>query len=354
MDRCPQLEQSDSLTSLRLSLSSYAAGEQTLRAVARSSTLRELCLVCGEGDEGVGLLCREMLLPNSSLESLKLDLKECSHEGILQLVRVVRGKEKLKRLSLLLNNVGEEGACSLSEVATGPHLEEFSLYATQLDLHDKSIGDAGVAVLCKALQTPRKLHSLCIAQSGVTGAGVESLISTLHTNKTITHLDLNSNQIDSEGAISLAQHLKSTTCKLYALILDSNHKIGNDGAKAIALALCENSSLQVLRLGSCDVGKRGAERFATALSQNETLQELGLRGNVEVGDQAVELISRGLRANRGLHKLDLSSCGVGDEGCAHLAEALLENQVLESLLLHKNSISDGGLMALCQTMAKKS
>ena len=102
------------------------------------------------------------------------------------------------------------------------------------------------------------------------------------------------------------------------------------------------------------MGKRGAERFAKVLSENNTLCELNFCGNVEIRDDAVELVSRGLKNNRSLLIFDLSSCGVGDEGCAHLADALMENRTLKSLLLHKNEISDGGIVALSETLAKRS
>lgn len=270
------------------------------------------------------------------------------------MAEVLRDKQNLKKLSLQLNNIGEGGASHLARILCNSSLEEFSIYATQLDLHDRCIGDGGVAVLGGALQCTNCLKALCIAQNGVTGIGVGHIINALHRNSTITTLDLSSNSIDSKGVILLAGHLREASCILERLILDGNCGVGNDGAKAIALALCGNTSLKALSLRSCGIREKGAERFATVLSQNQTLQELGFCGNVDVGDNAVEMLSRGLRDNVTLIQLDLSSCGVGDEGCAHLADALLHNQVLRSLQLHRNNISDGGIQALAETLCKKS
>ena len=61
-------------------------------------------------------------------------------------------------------------------------------------------------------------------------------------------------------------------------------------------------------------------------------------------------MSRGLQGNRGLRRLDLSSCGIGDEGCAHLADAMATNSCLTHLSLHRNGISDGGVLALSQAL----
>ena len=352
VDRCPELEKNDSLTSLHLVISNPLAATPTLQAIAGSSNLRGLWLESSGGDEGVGLLCEHTLLPNCYIETLRLDLKECSHLGIGKLAKVIRNRDNVRKLSLILNNAGPDAAKYLGEMLLASHLEEFSIYAAQLDLHDKCLGDEGVAVLSNALRVPNKLHSVRIAQSGLTDQGLRCITDALHANGTITHLDLSSNLIDSQGAELFAPLLGSHSCALKTLVLNSNHKLGDEGAKAIALALCKNTSLQVLSVQSCNIGGKGAEGFGTTLSQNKTLKEFSLRGNTEVGDSAVELISRGLRTNGGLLKLDLSSCGVGDEGCAHLAEALLDNQMLRELDLHKNNIGDGGIMALCQTLSK--
>ena len=112
-----------------------------------------------------------------------------------------------------------------------------------------------------------------------------------------------------------------------------------------------NSTLETLSLKSCSIGGKGAQRFATTLSQNNAMRELNLRGNVDIGDDAVELICRGLKQNTSLQKLDLSSCGVGDEGCAHIAETLVGNTALLHLALHKNEIGDGGALALSGSLA---
>ena len=142
------------------------------------------------------------------------------------------------------------------------------------------------------------------------------------------------------------------TSTLRKLILSENRGIQSEGVKEIALSLTRNSSLEQLYLRSCGIGKQGAERFATSLVQNTTLRTLDLCGNIEVGDDAVELISRGLKENKSLLELNLSCCGLGDEGCAHLAEALLVNGTLKQLWLQKNEIGDGGILSLSETLCQ--
>ena len=304
-------------------------------------------------DEEVDLLCREILMKRSSLERLTLDLRECSDDGMRHIAELIEKTKSLKWVSLLLNNVSELGASYLAEALKSSELEGFSIYATQLDLHDRCIGDRGTEHLAKVLHSNSSLKRLCVGQSGVTNVGLGSVLRALSNNKAsvISSLDFHSNLIDQDGASAIAGFLVSTAT-LKRLILDENHRIGDDGAREIALALCHNSSLETLGMRSCCIGGQGAERFATTLSKNSCLKKLDLRGNVEVGDSAVELLARGLKENGALTKLDLSSCGVGDEGCAALADALLTNSALTHLKLHRNDISDGGIVALSEALSK--
>ena len=106
----------------------------------------------------------------------------------------------------------------------------------------------------------------------------------------------------------------STTSSLKQLILNENHYIGDEGARELAISLSHSSTLEVLSLKSCGIGQIGAGRFAAPLAGNTSLRVLNLCGNSYIGDDGVEMIARGLRGNSGLQQLNLSSCGVSDEG----------------------------------------
>ena len=102
-------------------------------------------------DEEVDLLCREILMKRSSLERLTLDLRECSDEGTRHIAELIKKTKTLKWVSLLLNNVGELGASYLAEAVKSSELEGFSIYATQLDLHDRCIRDKGTEQFARVL-----------------------------------------------------------------------------------------------------------------------------------------------------------------------------------------------------------
>ena len=348
-DRCQRLEAyPDQITSLKLTVTNMKRAQQTLDALRQATNLASLFLVCNVPDDGVGAVCRDTLSRCPVLSDLTLQFAECTDEGASHIAELMQTSHTLKSLSLRLNNVGEKGAKQLAVALKHSHLKQFAIYATQLDLHDRNIGDRGAGHFADEIKGCTKLESLCIAQSGITSEGIDSLLSALETNEVVHTLHLQSNRIGKDGASKIALFLTKTR-SLSHLALDGN-EIGNSGTKELALALCRNETLEVLSLKSCGIGRLGAERFAQALQQNSTLIQLDLSGNVEMSSNAFELIGRGLKCNKALQKLHLSSCEVNDEGCSYLADALLENSTLTELGLEKNEISDSGVIRLATNL----
>ncbi len=335
------------MSCVKLSISSYQADSARL---AELKDATELYLSGPISDEDVGLLCKEVLMHIESVRTITLDLRECTDNGCKHIAHLIENNSNVQSLLLVLNNVGEKGAEILAQGLLKSTLTSFSMYAAQLDLHDQCIGDTGAKFITDAIKNHQTLKSLCLAQNRLSNIGLAYLTNSLPSSN-VCELDLRTNNIDSEGAKMISLYLAETST-LRKLILSENRGIQSEGVKEIALSLTRNSSLEQLYLRSCGIGKQGAERFATSLVQNTTLRTLDLCGNIEVGDDAVELISRGLKENKSLLELNLSCCGLGDEGCAHLAEALLVNGTLKQLWLQKNEIGDGGILSLSETLCQ--
>ena len=121
VDRCRRLEERDAtLTSLKLTISSYSNAQPTFSALRKSSHLKELFITSSLEEHDIGRLCREVLLQNSSLEHLTLDLRECNDRGARHLADLIQYSRNLQWLSLLLNNVSEKGALQLAEALANP------------------------------------------------------------------------------------------------------------------------------------------------------------------------------------------------------------------------------------------
>ena len=91
-------------------------------------------------------------------------------------------------------------------------------------------------------------------------------------------LNLNGNDIGSDGAVALAGALKCCT-SLKILYLGCNN-IDSDGAEALADALKWCTSLEQLDIYDNDIGSNGAVTLADALKTMGTnLKVLNLNGN---------------------------------------------------------------------------
>ena len=73
--------------------------------------------------------------------------------------------------------------------------------------------------------------------------------------------------------------------------------IGDDGAAALAEALCSNTSLTTLDLSRCGIGDAGAAALAEALRSNTSLTVLYLEANRGIDEQGKQLL-RGAVAGR--------------------------------------------------------
>ncbi|XP_051732663.1 NLR family CARD domain-containing protein 3-like isoform X3 [Ctenopharyngodon idella] len=103
-----------------------------------------------------------------------------------------------------------------------------------------------------------------------------------------------------------------------------------------------------VQLSKCGVTDEGCAALASALRSNPShLRELDLSVN-KLGDRGVKLLSDLLKDPQcKLEKLWLSDCGVTDEGCAALASALRSNPShLRELYLSWNELGDRGVKLL--------
>ena len=162
--------------------------------------------------------------------------------------------------------------------------------------------DAAAAVLAAVLEANTTLTHLNLQRNNICTAGAESLATALKTNTTLTNLDLYSNNLGPAGAESLATALKTNTT-LTNLDLSVNN-IGPAGAESLATALKTNTTLTNLDLYSNNLGPAGAESLATALKTNTTLTNLDLQDN-EIGPAGAESLATALKTNTTLKQLIL-------------------------------------------------
>jgi hypothetical protein len=170
-----------------------------------------------------------------------------------------------------------------------------------------------------------------------------ALATALHSNTTLTSLNLGYNHIGDEGVPALATALMINKT-LTSLNLKGN-QIGPAGAQALAAALMNNKTLTSFDLRSNQIRDEGAQALATAIQNNTALKNLNLEGN-QIGPEGAEALATALQTNPTLTSLYLGYNHIGDEGVAALAIALENNIALTSLNLWNNQVGASGLQAL--------
>ena len=292
-------------------------------------------------------LCGE-LTRFRNIEGLNLELTECEDSGATHLARLL-GNKSLKYLAISANNFTARTARVLSDALKESSLISFSMVATQLDNHDKAVGNEGAKYFSWSLKANPLLKSFSLKQNRVSNEGVYSIIGSLESNNNLESLNLSSNMFDSQGATAIGKFLKETS-RLKILVLNDMPQLGDTGVRELASGLAMNKSLKVLHLRSCGISTVGGKHLASSLASNFTLKELHLCGNTTLGSGTVELFCRMMKFNPTLTSLHLSSCGVRDEGAGHLADLLMANKSLTDLTLANNDISDAGAIQLAEAL----
>ena len=122
-----------------------------------------------------------------------------------------------------------------------------------------------------------------------------------------------------------------------------NNIVGDEGATKIASLIQSKSSPAIKTYylaGNCFTAK-GATDIANALKQNQTVESLWLKRN-PLKIEGVRQIAEMLEVNQSLRTLDLVNVGMLDEGVKILFESLKQNSSLRTLYIDANGISEEG------------
>ncbi|KAL1512428.1 hypothetical protein AB1Y20_005683 [Prymnesium parvum] len=211
-----------------------------------------------------------------------------------------------------------------------------------------NIGGEGAAHIAEALKTNATLTSLHLHNSNIGGEGAAHIAEALKTNATLTSLHLEGNEIGDEGAAHIAEALK-TNATLTSLNLRGAPPLrrrDRHATRPTALRPCLALHLSHTRN---KIGDEGAAHIAEALKTNATLTSLHLTSN-NIGAEGAAHIAETLKTNTTLTSLNLRDNRIGDEGAAHIAETLKTNATLTSLNLRDNRIGDEGAAHIAETL----
>ncbi|XP_064621795.1 leucine-rich repeat-containing protein 74B-like [Lineus longissimus] len=128
--------------------------------------------------------------------------------------------------------------------------------------------------------------------------------------------------------------------------------LGGEGGAHIGDMLKENHYMTDMNLAGNDLGSVGTAVIGEALGVNTCLSTLTLSEN-KIGDSDVRSLALGLQGNHVISFIDLSHNDIGEEGAKALA-SVLGSSSLERLNISWNKIRKKGGVALCMALAHNS
>ncbi|XP_051718215.1 NACHT, LRR and PYD domains-containing protein 12-like isoform X2 [Ctenopharyngodon idella] len=284
------------------------------------SYLRDLDLSGNKLGKSVNLLSDVLQDPHCKLEKLWLYDSGVTDEGCAALTSALRSNPShLRELNLSWNKLGKS-VNLLSDVLQDPHCKLEILW-----LMNCGVTDEGCAALTSALRSnPSHLRELSLSWNKL-GKSVNLLSDVLQDPYCkLERLWLGDCGVTDEGCAALASALRSNPSHLRELSLSLN-KLGKSVNLLSDVLQDPHCKLERLWLGDCGVTDEGCAALASALRSNPShLRELDLSKN-KIG-KSVNLLSDVLQdPHCKLEILQLSDCGLTDEGCAALASALRSN-----------------------------
>ncbi len=308
----------------------------------------------------------EVRLPGCSLESynssfLQKGLSTCSTPGVdnPSIHHPLPGHLKL---SLMGEGVRGRHVQCLSEVIS------HSSVISKLDLSANEIqeGEDGLVYLLQALGTNTSVVQLQMQSCNmtITKDNGPLLVEMLQENRTLKELDLAGNPISPTALRYIVEGLRHNTglvklllgkCSLKVTEGDSplleeilkenrlvlkeldlaDNPIGPTGLGYVAKGLRHNTGLVKLSLHLA-VTKENGPLLEEMLETNSTLMELDISESSGISDEGLLTLGKGLKANRGLTTLNLTTLpAVTREGWRQFMLCLIENNHLTKLKIGK-------------------
>ena len=290
----------------------------------------------------------------------------CDQQRTVPLTQLLTDTRSVCELALIKINLDAGLASWLSEAL------RFNTSLVCLDLRLSSLGDSdGAAALGEALSRHRCMRTLNLTGTGLTDAGLRSLLAALSANRKLTELDVGFNDFSAgSGCLALGDALRMGRPPLRRLrmredgitwsasmvapffrsaarsprlrCLDvSGNALGDDGVSQLSEALLINRTLRELNIENCLFGYRGCHALARALRSNDALRSLQMSRNA-IGDEGFSEVVGALRYNRAVTSLGANQCHVSNVGLANLLETLRHNVTVTLVKLCYNDIGRHG------------
>jgi Leucine-rich repeat (LRR) protein len=342
------LKKNTTLRELTLEFSRGTTISPILTSVRDHPLLERLCLH-GYAIDLTGL---ETVLLSETSKITELDIHRFYRGprivGLNNVLQALAQRPTLTKLGLHFCRLGPDEA----------RLIRIAFYSTRslqsLDLASNDLGSAELAELAPALYRNTSIKVLDISGNNLIDIeSAELLRVILHSNKTITTLDLSGNTFGrTPGAVDCIAGGLGSNSTLLKIDL-SSCALDDEDVSILAQTLgSRNTTLQKLILGTNSITSTGVGVLLETIEQSHHITDLDLQRNY-IGDGGAVRLARSLGHNAlpNLTHLSLRNCGIGDDGFIALMSALEHNTSLLHLdLRFEHGSSERAFLALAESL----
>jgi Ran GTPase-activating protein (RanGAP) involved in mRNA processing and transport len=205
-------------------------------------------------------------------------------------------------------------------------------------LHDSHICMRSIESVATLLKSHPSLQEVRLVDTQLVDGSFRHFCQGLENSKTVQRLHLVNVELQEEDAAEIAALIAQDDCCLDELVLSEN-ELGDKGvATLIQRGVLPNKSLRLLDLRSNGVTAEGALSLQGLLVSSRNIVSLQL-GNNELDDHGASCLARGLQARTGsnIQDLDLTNNGLTAASCVAMGSMLRVNKSLTKLNLSFNA-----------------
>ena len=279
----------------------------------------------------------DILYNTDRISRLNLSKNNIGDEGAILLINSLKDSQSLISLDISSNSISHKGGSIL--FTTFVHQQ--SIVNLDISSHEginrNRLTIRGIRNIQEFLEKNLFVEKLNISANSLKNEGFELICKGLNNNITLKELSIGNNDINEEGLKQCLQYINIT--KINYLNLGGN-KIKDEGLFIFANNLRHFPELKAINVSNCNIGYKGFKELLKVLQSVRRIESLDISENRLKSEKFDEL--KIFFCAFGLRYLNLSRCHLEDETTYLLGECLSMNETIKILNLSKNKISDAG------------
>jgi hypothetical protein len=240
----------------------------------------------------------DILRQKARWQSITLD--ECTGDYIDRCITLLLSLDNVHTLNMSSIMLTAFSAYALESIGFNKHLK-----VLELDLLDLS---HAIPALAKGLKINKSLEILTASRCGLGDDQVAELVGALEHHPEIQELKLFGNKCRQQGLLAVTNLLQNPNTKIRFLDLSYQHVLEDQDFDIswLCAALTNNKSLKILDMDNDSIDDGHLSHLIAALCENTTLEDLRLNHNLITGDGVGVLASK-FGKMKGLKKLSMYS-----------------------------------------------